>query len=75
MSFVTDMFLIVWDKRRSNPVPVIEFKEIDEFVSCMTTDDDSRLLLCTSGEGTLTAFNTRAKKMEGQVNDCQQFLF
>jgi len=56
----------IWDKRRSNPVPVIEFKEIDEFVSCMTTDDNARLLLCTSGEGTLTAFNTRAKKMEGQ---------
>lgn len=35
----------------------------------MTTDDDGRLLLCTSGEGTLTAFNTRARKMEGQVND------
>merc|ERR1712071_108214 len=56
----------VWDKRRANLKPVFEYKEIDEFVSCMTTDAHARLLLCTSGEGTLTAFNTRAKKMEGQ---------
>jgi len=40
---------------------------MDEFVSCMITDSHARLLLCTSGEGTLTVFNTRAKKMDGQV--------
>lgn len=57
----------VWDRRRSTQNPVVEFKEMDEFVSCMITDSGSRLLVCTSGEGTLTAFNTRSKKMEGQV--------
>lgn len=57
----------VWDKRRSVQKPVAEFKEMDEFVSSMITDSGSRLLVCTSGEGTLTAFNTRRKKMEGQV--------
>nr|SVE93673.1 EOG090X07S3 [Scapholeberis mucronata] len=56
----------VWDRRRSAPKPVAEFKEMDEFVSCMITDSAARLLVCTSGEGTLTAFNTRAKKMDGQ---------
>lgn len=56
----------VWDKRRSVQKPVAEFKEMDEFVSSMITDSGSRLLVCTSGEGTLTAFNTRRKKMEGQ---------
>ena len=65
--FVHDFTSTVWDKRRANLKPVFEYKEIDEFVSCMTTDAHARLLLCTSGEGTLTAFNTRAKKMEGQV--------
>nr|SVE84309.1 EOG090X07S3 [Daphnia pulex] len=56
----------VWDKRRAIQKPVAEYKEMDEFVSSMITDSGSRLLVCTSGEGTLTAFNTRAKKMEGQ---------
>nr|SVE75810.1 EOG090X07S3 [Daphnia hispanica] len=56
----------VWDKRRNAQKPVAEFKEMDEFVSSMVTDSGSRLLVCTSGEGTLTAFNTRTKKMDGQ---------
>jgi hypothetical protein len=58
----------VWDKRRTIQKPVAEYKEMEEFVSSMITDSGSRLLVCTSGEGTLTAFNTRAKKMEGQVD-------
>lgn len=59
----------VWDRRRTTQAPVVEFKkEIDEFVSSMITDSGNRLLVCTSGEGTLTAFNTRAKKMDGQVS-------
>ena len=40
---------------------------MDEFVSSMTSNSQARLLLCTSGEGTLTAFNTRARKMDSQV--------
>lgn len=61
-------FFKVWDKRRATQSPVVEFKKIDEFVSCMITDSGSRLLVCTSGEGTLTAFNLRAKKMDSQVS-------
>jgi len=58
----------VWDLRRSTAIkPVVEFKEMDEFVSSMTTNSQARLLLCTSGDGTLTVFNTRARKMDAQV--------
>jgi hypothetical protein len=65
----------VWDKRRAIQKPVAEYKEMDEFVSSMITDSGSRLLVCTSGEGTLTAFNTRAKKMEGQVDKNKNYTF
>lgn len=58
--------MTVWDARRNTQQPIFEIKEMDEFVSCMVTDDHCRLLLCTSGEGTLAAFNPRAKKMVGQ---------
>jgi len=58
--------MVVWDARRNTQQPIFEIKEMDEFVSCMVTDDNCRLLLCTSGEGTLAAFNPRAKKMVGQ---------
>ena len=63
----------MWDKRRTIQKPVAEYKEMEEFVSSMITDSGSRLLVCTSGEGTLTAFNTRAKKMEGQVDSKFKF--
>ena len=48
---------------------------MDEFVSCMVTDDHCKLLLCTSGEGTLAAFNPRAKKMVGQVKETLKYQF
>lgn len=61
------LLALVWDIRRNVQLPVCELRNIDEFVSSMITDSNSRLLLCTSGEGTLTAYNTRARKMEAQV--------
>lgn len=64
---LNSLLLLVWDVRRNIQTPVCELKQIDEFVSSMITDSSSRLLLCTSGEGTLTAYNTRARKMDSQV--------
>ena len=65
----------MWDSRRNVQKPVFEIKEMDEFVSCMVTDDHCKLLLCTSGEGTLAAFNPRAKKMVGQVIETLKYQF
>lgn len=41
----------------------MELKECEEFISDMTIDKNHKLLLATSGEGTLTVFNIRQKKL------------
>uniref|UniRef100_T1IPJ2 WD repeat-containing protein 55 homolog n=1 Tax=Strigamia maritima TaxID=126957 RepID=T1IPJ2_STRMM len=54
----------VWDYRRATPI--FEQKQMEDYISCMTINEEKKILLATSGEGTLTAFNVRAKRMELQ---------
>lgn len=51
----------VWDTRTR--ACTMELKECEEFISDMTIDKNHKLLLATSGEGTLTVFNIRQKKL------------
>lgn len=44
----------------------MDLKENDEFISDLAVDSQSKLLLATSGDGTLTAINLRRKKLELQ---------
>ncbi|CAG0891288.1 unnamed protein product [Cyprideis torosa] len=60
--FFTFSYLSVWDLRQSRSV--MSFKQMEGTVHDMTAAND--VLLCASGEGTLTAFSIRAKKMEMQ---------
>jgi hypothetical protein len=70
---VVDNFLLVtgddegwvklWDYR-VNRGCCMELKECEEYVSDLDTNSEKRLLLASSGEGTLTAFNIRAKRVE-----------
>ncbi|XP_014672072.1 PREDICTED: WD repeat-containing protein 55-like [Priapulus caudatus] len=53
--------LKVWDYRRWTPI--VEWKESEEFISDMAIDSNKRTLVATSGEGTLTAYSVRSKKM------------
>jgi hypothetical protein len=41
-------------------------KENDDFISDMIIDESNRLLLATSGDGTLSAFDIRKHKMKLQ---------
>ncbi|GFO47550.1 WD repeat-containing protein 55 [Plakobranchus ocellatus] len=41
-------------------------KECEDFISDMIVDDNKKLIIASSGEGTLTAFNIRRKRMELQ---------
>ncbi|XP_045203971.2 LOW QUALITY PROTEIN: WD repeat-containing protein 55-like [Mercenaria mercenaria] len=59
-----DGHLKLWDLRQQKAV--MEVKESEEFISDIAVDDAKRTLLTTSGEGTLTAFNLRRKKLDTQ---------
>lgn len=53
----------VWDYRTERPVHM-ELLQCEEYISDLDIDSDCRIVLATSGEGTLTAFNIRARRME-----------
>ncbi|EEB12435.1 WD-repeat protein, putative [Pediculus humanus corporis] len=51
----------VWDIRRNKPV--MSFKKMEDFVSDMVTNEAKKVLVCSSGDGTITSFNISSKKM------------
>ncbi|KAH8025380.1 hypothetical protein HPB51_007692 [Rhipicephalus microplus] len=54
----------VWDRRTN--AAVMECRESDDFISDLATGDNHRVLLATSGDGTLTAFNLRQRALQLQ---------
>ena len=44
----------------------MDLKENDEFISDLAVDSQSKIVLATSGDGTLTVINLRRKKLEMQ---------
>lgn len=59
-----DGVIKVWDFRTEGAVMTL--KENEEFISAMEIDSQRKILICTSGDGTLTALNIRRKKLEMQ---------
>ncbi|KAK7503871.1 hypothetical protein BaRGS_00004994, partial [Batillaria attramentaria] len=59
-----DGVLKLWDMRSKSAT--MELKECEEFISDMIIDQQQKILVATSGEGTLTAFNIRRKRMDLQ---------
>ena len=53
----------VWDYRVDRPVH-LSLRECDGYISDLDIDSHGRTVVASSGEGTLTAFNIRARKME-----------
>jgi len=53
----------LWDYRVNRGGAAMEMKQCEDFISDFDVDRDKRLVLASSGEGTLTAFNIRAKRM------------
>ncbi|XP_013075098.2 WD repeat-containing protein 55-like isoform X1 [Biomphalaria glabrata] len=58
-----DGVLKVWDMRSKQAT--MELKECEEFISDMIVEDN-KIIIAASGEGTLTAFNIRRKRMDVQ---------
>lgn len=59
-----DGCLKLWDLRTKTAV--MDMKENEDYISDLAVDDQQKFLLATSGDGTLTAFNIRQKRMELQ---------
>ncbi|KAG8230101.1 hypothetical protein J437_LFUL007645 [Ladona fulva] len=54
----------LWDLRKETPI--FALKEMEDYVSCIITNDSKRYLICSSGEGTITAINIGTKKLHMQ---------
>ncbi|XP_065059296.1 WD repeat-containing protein 55-like [Rhopilema esculentum] len=62
----------LWDQHNCNCIA--EFKECKDFISDMVCDKEGRNLLCTCGDGTLSVFNVRGKKLRSQSDQLDDEL-
>lgn len=60
-----DGVICMWDMRHM-PDPVMKLSENDDFISDFAIDEEKKILLATSGDGTLTAVHLKKRKMELQ---------
>jgi hypothetical protein len=51
----------MWDYRQKKAT--METNECQDYISDLAVGNDKRVLLATSGEGTLSAFHTKKKKL------------
>lgn len=51
----------VWDVRDKSTDPIFSLKEVDDYITCILTNDAKKILLTTSGDGYLTAINIGAR--------------
>lgn len=47
----------LWDTRDKNNGPIFAVKEVDDYITAITTNDAKKVLVTTSGDGFLTAIN------------------
>eukprot|EP00057_Strongylocentrotus_purpuratus_P003868 XP_003727551.1 PREDICTED: WD repeat-containing protein 55 isoform X3 [Strongylocentrotus purpuratus] len=59
-----DGYLKVWDLRTQKAI--MEMKENEEFISSLVVGKDKKILLATSGDGTMSAFNVRRRRFDLQ---------
>lgn len=51
----------MWDIRDRSNDPIMSLKEVDDYITAILTNDARKILLATSGDGFLTAFNIGAR--------------
>lgn len=54
----------VWDYRTDDKPVHMVLHECENYISDLDVDSDQQIIVSSSGEGTLTAYNIRSKKME-----------
>ena len=64
----------LWDVRVNGSEPVFSVKEVEDYISSITTNNQKRILACTSGDGYLTTINIGSKKMYIQSEPYEEEL-
>lgn len=64
----------LWDSRVKGNDPVFSLKEVEDYISCIITNNQKKLLVCTSGDGYITTLNITAKKMFVQSEPYEEEL-
>lgn len=64
----------LWDSRVKGSDPVFSLKEVDDYISCIITNNQKKLLVCTSGDGYVTTLSISAKKMFVQSEPYEEEL-
>ncbi|GAB0094290.1 WD repeat-containing protein 55 homolog [Sergentomyia squamirostris] len=69
-----DGYLKVWDLRTAEKVPLFSLHEVDDYISCIHSNDSKKIILMTSGDGYLTSINLGARKMYVQSEQYEEEL-
>lgn len=64
----------LWDARVKGNDPIFSLKEVEDYISSITTNNQKRLLVCTSGDGYVTTLNIGSKKMFVQSEPYEEEL-
>lgn len=64
----------LWDLRNRGSDPVFSIKEVEDYISRIITNNQKRLLVCTSGDGLMTTLNIASKKMYVQSEPYEEEL-
>ncbi|KAG8197966.1 hypothetical protein JTE90_020341 [Oedothorax gibbosus] len=59
--------VVLWDFRMQAPIET--FQDCEDYISSLTINSEKKILLATSGDGILTTYNVRAKKLVMQSED------
>ncbi|XP_031551133.1 WD repeat-containing protein 55-like [Actinia tenebrosa] len=62
----------LWDRRTAQCS--MEIKENEDFISDMECDSERKILLATSGDGSLSVFNVRRQKLENKSDNVETEL-
>lgn len=64
----------LWDSRVKGNDPIFSLKEVEDYISCIITNNQKRMLVCTSGDGYVTTLNIGSKKMFVQSEPYEEEL-
>jgi len=64
----------LWDSRVKGNDPIFSLKEVEDYISCIISNNQKRLLVCTSGDGYVTTLNIPSRKMQVQSEPYEEEL-
>lgn len=56
--------VVLWDFRMQTPIQC--FEDCEDYISCLVANKEKKILLATSGDGFLSAYNIRGNKLQMQ---------